>query len=237
MMPPVAIIAGGLATRMRPLTSNIPKCLLDVNGRPFLDHQLELLSQHGINRVVICAGHLGEMIRAFAGNGSRWNLHIDYSFDGAKPLGTGGAVKQALHLLGPEFLTLYGDSYLEVDYQAVYSAFCDSGADAMMTVYRNENGPDRSNIRYEKGRVVFYDNAHSTPGLVWIDYGLSVFKKAELNAVDISSFGLGDIFARLAAENRLAGFEAKNPYHEIGSMAGYSRFKKYMGHIPTGTDS
>src|SRR5262245_12440836 len=118
-MLPAAILAGGLATRLRPITEKIPKALIEINGEPFLAHQLRLLRGNGIERVVICAGYLGEQIRGFAGNGNRFQLHIDYSFDGPVLLGTGGALRRALGLLGPAFFVIYGDSYLTCDYAAV----------------------------------------------------------------------------------------------------------------------
>src|SRR5712691_5353435 len=123
MMFPVVILAGGLATRLRPLTETIPKALIDVNGEPFIAHQLRLLRTNGIERVVVCAGYLGEMIQEYVGIGVRFGLHVAFVFDGPKLLGTAGAIKRALPLLGPEFFVLYGDSYLPCDYHAVQSSF------------------------------------------------------------------------------------------------------------------
>src|SRR5512147_1658810 len=118
MSLPVAILAGGLATRMRPLTERIPKSLLEVAGLPFAVHQIKLLRRHGLPRIVFCVGHLGEMLQAELGDGSQWGVSIDYSFDGPRLLGTGGALRQARSLLGDAFFVLYGDSYLECDYAA-----------------------------------------------------------------------------------------------------------------------
>src|SRR5215216_612376 len=93
---PVAILAGGLATRLRPITEKIPKSLVPVAGRPFLAHQLDLLRSRGIRRAVLCVGHLGEMIQRDFGDGSAHGVALGYSFDGPKLLGTGGAIQQAL---------------------------------------------------------------------------------------------------------------------------------------------
>ena len=112
---PVAILGGGLATRLRPLTDRIPKALVDVNGEPFIAHQMRLLRSNGVERVVYCAGYRGEMIREYTGDGARFGLEVEYSFDGPAPLGTAGAIKRALPLLGESFFVLYGDSYLPCD--------------------------------------------------------------------------------------------------------------------------
>src|SRR6185312_2485003 len=160
----------GLATRMRPLTETIPKSLLDVAGKPFLDHQLALFARQGIKRVVICAGFLGEQMRDFAGNGARWNLAVEWSFDGDQLFGTGGALMRALPLLGGEFIVAYGDSYLEEPFAPIVKAFHASGQPALMTVFRNEGRYDTSNIEFEGGRLKRYDKVALTPAMKHIDY-------------------------------------------------------------------
>ena len=122
-MLPVAILAGGLATRLGPLTQRLPKALLPVAGRPFIHWQLALLAQQGVTQVVLCAGHLGEQIQATVGDGSGFGMTVRYSFDGAVLLGTGGALKRALPMLGAAFFVLYGDSYLRCSFAAVEAAY------------------------------------------------------------------------------------------------------------------
>src|SRR5438034_10495377 len=120
---PVAVLAGGLATRLGVLSAARPKSLVPVAGRPFVDHQLELLHRRGLRRVVFCLGHLGDQVVAHVGDGSRYGLDVDYSFDGPRPLGTAGALRQAARLLGDVFWVLYGDSYLDFAYAAAFEAF------------------------------------------------------------------------------------------------------------------
>src|SRR5262245_48353254 len=144
-MLPVAILAGGLATRLRPITENVPKAMIEINGEPFLAHQLRLLSSNGIQRVVLCVGYRGDQIQQYAGDGGRFGLHIEYSFDGPKLLGTAGAVRAALPFLGDAFHVLYGDSYLPCDYGAVEQTFFDSAKLGLMTVFRNDGKWDASN--------------------------------------------------------------------------------------------
>src|SRR5579872_1169060 len=172
---PAVILAGGIATRLRPITESIPKALVEVAGKPFLAHQLQLLKSRGIETVVLCTGYLGNMIEKYAGNGSLWGLRVTYSFDGPALLGTAGAIRKALPLLGSSFFVLYGDSYLPCDYRAIQQAFSAVGKPALMTVFRNEGQFDSSNIVFEQGQILEYHKRQQTPRMKHIDYGLGVF--------------------------------------------------------------
>ncbi|GAF93565.1 unnamed protein product, partial [marine sediment metagenome] len=162
MSLPVAILAGGRGTRLRPLTQTIPKSLLDVAGKPFIVHQIGLLRRNQIDHIVLCVSHLGEMIEEVLGHGRALHVHIDYVFDGPVLLGTGGALKKALPVLGDAFFVLYGDSYLDTDYQAARSAFERNGKLGLITVYRNAGRWDCSNILFVDGRIVRYDKRNPT---------------------------------------------------------------------------
>jgi NDP-sugar pyrophosphorylase family protein len=221
MMPPLALLAGGLATRMRPLTEQVPKALLEVAGEPFIAHQLRLLQRQGIGRVVICTGYKGEMIEAFVGDGRQFGLDVAYSFDGPKLLGTGGALRKALPALGPEFLVMYGDSWLDTDFGAVVAAFRASGQPALMTVFRNDGQWDKSNVWFEGGRLVSYDKRQIVPQMHHIDWGLSVLSSAVLAVRPAdTAFDLADAFTELSQGGMLAGFEVTTRFYEIGSMDG-----------------
>jgi len=148
-MPPLALLAGGLATRLRPLTATIPKALVEVAGEPFIAHQLRLLRREGVSRVVMCTGYRGEQIAEYVGDGGRFGLTVEYSQDGDRLLGTGGALKKALPLLGAEFLVMYGDSYLDIPFAPVVAAFRASHAKGLMVVYRNEGRYDKSNVIFD----------------------------------------------------------------------------------------
>lgn len=218
-MLPVAILAGGLATRMRPLTETMPKALLEVAGKPFIIHQLRLLHRNKVREVVLCVGYLGEQIKALVGDGSFLGMRIAYSSDWPELLGTGGALKKALPLLGEQFMVLYGDSYLDVSYAGVADTFLHSGLPALMTIYRNKNKYDTSNIVYRKGRIVTYDKKNHLPEMQYIDYGLgclSAFLFKERN----TAFDLSDIYMELVGQDRLAGYETHKRFYEIGSPSG-----------------
>jgi N-acetyl-alpha-D-muramate 1-phosphate uridylyltransferase len=216
----VAILAGGLATRMRPVTERIPKSMIEVAGRPFIEHQLELLQAQNVKNVVLCVGHLGEMIQAHIGDGRRFGLSVSYSFDGERLLGTGGALRRALPLLGPDFFVLYGDSYLDIPYASVQAAYRDSGKPALMTVFRNDSQWDASNVLFDGTSVVRYDKNHPTSDMKFIDYGLGVLSSDLLKAREGDAFDLSEVYTALADGGRLAGFEATKRFYEIGTPAG-----------------
>jgi D-sedoheptulose 7-phosphate isomerase len=226
---PVAIIAGGLATRLLPITEKIPKSLVEVARRPFIVHQLASLQRAGVRRVVVLLGHLGELVEREIGDGGRFGLSVTYSYDGLQPRGTAGALKHALPLLGPAFFTLYGDSYLEIDYQAVETAFEQSGLRALMTVFRNEGRLDTSNVVFRDGKIVCYDKRASVPDMRYIDYGLSVMRRDVLAELpDNEPSDLASVFHRLAADGQLAGFEASTRFFEIGSRSGLEDTRAYL---------
>ena len=226
---PVAILAGGFATRLRPITEKIPKSLIFVAGKPFLAHQLELLRSRGLRRVVLCVGHLGEMIQRDFGDGSQFGVRIDYSFDGPKLLGTGGAIKQALPLLGGNFFVLYGDSYLPIEYRPVADFFQHSDKLGCMTVYRNEGRHDTSNVVFRNGQIEVYDKKNRTSEMKHIDYGLSLFKSAAFDLFPADKpFDLAEVMGKLVRERQLAGYEVHERFYEIGSPAGLAELETLL---------
>jgi NDP-sugar pyrophosphorylase family protein len=227
-MLPVAILAGGLATRLRPVTETIPKALIDINGEPFIAHQLRLLHAAGIERVVLCVGYLGEMIEDCVGDGRQFGVHVSYSPDGPNLRGTAGAVKNALPLLGERFLVLYGDSYLPCDYRAVEQAFLKSGQPGLMTVFRNRNQWEKSNVELAHGRIVAYDKWTRTDAMEHVDYGLSAFHASVFSAEGERPTDLTAVFQELIARQALAGFEVRERFYEVGSWEGIQALHQYL---------
>jgi NDP-sugar pyrophosphorylase family protein len=228
-MLPVAILAGGLATRLRPATEKIPKSLLEVNGEPFIAHQLRLLKAGGVSHVVLCVGFLGEMVRDVIKNGHAFGLDVHYSFDGPALLGTAGALKRALPALGKAFLTLYGDSYLLCDYSGVAREFEASGKQALMTVFRNEGQWDTSNVEFEDGVILAYNKKERTPRMKFIDYGLGAFTAKALERVPAdTAFDLAELYGEILKDGELAGMEMKQRFYEIGSPAGLEETARFI---------
>jgi len=229
MSLPVAILAGGLATRLSSVARQIPKSLLEVAGKPFAQHQLELLRLHGMADVVFCVGHLGELVENALGDGSRWGMCLRYSYDGPTLLGTGGALQRALPLLGKSFLVLYGDSYLECDYRRIEQAFLDSEKLGLMTVHQNLDMWDRSNVLFRNGIILRYDKNNRTPEMQHIDYGLGVLRAEVFNRYPADTvLDLERVYRDLVDEGELSGFEVAQRFYEIGSPAGLEETRAYL---------
>jgi NDP-sugar pyrophosphorylase family protein len=229
MTLPVAILAGGLATRLGPLAGEIPKCLVDVAGRPFAVHQIQLLQRAGFTDVVFLVGHLGAEVRRVLGDGSAWGVRIRYADDGPVGLGTGGAIRRALDTLGDRFLVLYGDSYLECDYSAVAAHFVKAGTLGQMTVYRNEGRWDSSNVCFEGGRILAYAKENRTARMRHIDYGLGIFQARAFDKYPPGGpFDLVLVYQDLLSEGQLAGYEVTERFYEIGSPAGLEETRCHL---------
>ena len=227
-MLPVAILAGGLATRLRPLTGTIPKSLIPIGGEPFIAHQLRLLRSRGVDRVVLCVGYLSEMIEEFVGDGGVFGLKVKYSSDGPGQLGTAGAVRNALPLLGEAFFVVYGDSYLPCDYLAAGNFFLRSGKAGLMTVFRNEGLYDTSNVEFSGGRIVDYSKRALTPRMRYIDYGLGVFRKSVFAGGPSRPSDLADVYRGLLAQEELAGLEVTERFYETGSFEGIRELSDFL---------
>lgn len=225
----VAILAGGLATRLRPITETVPKSLLDVNGEPFVVHQLRLLQSKGIRRVVLCVGYLGEKVQRAIGDGSAFGIQVDYSFDGPDLLGTAGAIRNALPKLGDSFFVMYGDSYLPCDYAAIARNFESAGVLGMMTVFRNEGKWDTSNVEFEAGKILAYSKTERTPRMRYIDYGLGVFRAEAFRGLPAGkACDLTQLYADLLHRKQLAAFEVRERFYEIGSPVGLRETVEFL---------
>jgi MurNAc alpha-1-phosphate uridylyltransferase len=228
-MLPVAILAGGLATRIRPMTQSLPKALLNIAGKPFIFHQLELLRKQGADRVVLCLGHLAEQVEAAVGNGHQFGLAIQSSFDGDELLGTGGALKQALPLLGESFFVLNGDSYLRCSLTAIQTAFERARRPALMTVLRNDGRWDRSNVVFRNGEVIEYDKTSWRPDMTHVDFGLSVLSSSVFSHYgETRVIDLADICRDLSKTGQLAAVEVSNRFYEVGSVQGIQDTEAYL---------
>jgi N-acetyl-alpha-D-muramate 1-phosphate uridylyltransferase len=228
MTVPVVILAGGLASRLGPIAATVPKSLIVVAGQPFISHQLRLLRRQGIGNVVLCVGYLGEKIRDYVGSGDEFGIEVAYSFDGNTPLGTGGALRRALPLLGETFIVLYGDSYLDVPLDPIMRQFYRIGLPAMMSIFRNEDRWDTSNVLFDGTRVLRHDKQKPSAEMRYIDYGLGVLTASALAGEQANSFDLSDAYARLAAEGRLGGYEVTQRFYEIGSPDGLQETDRYL---------
>ena len=227
--PPLALLAGGLAKRLGAITERVPKSMLEVAGEPFIAHQLRRTTGQGIRDVVICCGHLGGLIAEFVGDGSRFGCRVRYSYDGPPLLGTGGAILKALPLLGPRFWVMYGDSYLTAEFAPILRAFEASGKRGLMTVFRNEDRWDKSNVAFAANGILRYEKASHDPAMRHIDYGLGLYSaQAFVGLPQGSEFDLSEIQRDLIARGEMAGFEVSERFYEIGSPAGLAETDVFL---------
>jgi NDP-sugar pyrophosphorylase family protein len=224
----IAILAGGLATRLGELAKSEPKSLLKIQGRPFIEYQIEQIKEQGISDVIICTGHLGEKIERYLGNGTRYGLNIRYSHED-RPLGTAGALKKAEKLLDNVFITMYGDSYVFLDFGQIFAYFFPRRKMAMMTVYKNHDHHDKSNTSVRGGLVTGYSKNGRTGDMVYIDYGAHVFRREALGLIPHDGhFPLEDLFPALILRKQLLAFEAAARFYEVGSARGIQEFSDYI---------
>lgn len=224
-----AIIAGGLATRLLPLTADRPKLLVDVCGRPFIDYQLALLRSGGVTDVVLCIGHLGEQIRAHVGDGSTFGLRVRYSDEGEAALGVAGALKRAEPLLGDWFLVTYGDGYLQPDYPAAAEAFLAGGARAMMLISRNTDPQHRNEVRVEDGVITAFDKVSAGPAFEFLNYGVTFMRRDALAVIAPGAPCTEDVFyGALIARGWLRAYVTDAPIIEIGRAPGLEAFRRLV---------
>jgi NDP-sugar pyrophosphorylase family protein len=228
MMLPIAILAGGFATRLGSLVERTPKCMLEINGKPFVDWQLDLLVKNGYSEFIFCVSYKSEIVQKHLGDGGDRGIKIRYSLDGETQLGTGGAILKALPLLGSSFCVMYGDSYLPIDYLEVEEAFLNSKSQALMTIYENQNQFDASNVEFVDGKVINYEKGTNNKNLRYIDYGITFFRDTTFNNWrSKSTFDLSDVCNNLANHGQLNGFQVFERFYEIGSISGIKEFSQY----------
>jgi NDP-sugar pyrophosphorylase family protein len=223
-------LAGGLATRLRPITETIPKALVEVGGRPFIDYPLHLLLRNGIRRVVLCLGHLGDQVEKYLSESALRDMELRYSHDGPQLLGTGGALRRAAPLLGELFWVMYGDSYMDIDYPSVLAAFLEQDRYlGLMTVVRNQDRWDRSNVVFRDGRMVSYDKRQPTSEMTHIDFGVALLRRTALERISPHRpADLADLYSDLVAEGRMMGYEVAQRFYEIGSPKALEETRLYL---------
>jgi N-acetyl-alpha-D-muramate 1-phosphate uridylyltransferase len=226
--PPVIILAGGLGTRISPMYPDLPKALIPINNEPFIVHQLRLLARESVNEVILCVGHLSDQLRDYVGAGKDFGINVSYSYDGDKLLGTGGAVLKAMQNTSGSFAVLYGDSYLDTSFSSIKKAFYESKKLGLMTVYKNNNQWDKSNILCESGLVVAYNKKEPGPDMQFIDYGLSIFDHEAFKGFANKPFDLSEVFSSLINKKQLAAYRVKDRFYEIGSPSGLEALRTYL---------
>jgi len=225
----IAIICGGLATRLKKVSKTVPKSMIEINGKPFLQYQIEMLKKQKIKDIVLCVGHLSEKIESYFGNGSKFGVNIKYSYDKDKLLGPIGAVKNAESLLEDEFFIMYGDSYIFVDFKKVYEFYKKQQKLACMVVYKNENKYDKSNLAVEKNMVVAHKDDSKGHDIDYIDYGTSILNKKSLDFIPKNEFFSTEKFFKiLILKNELLAYVVKKRFYHIGTPEALEEYRNYI---------
>jgi len=225
----IVILAGGLATRLRPMTNDIPKSMIQVENKPFLQHQIELLRQNEVSDIVLCVGHLSHMIKDYFGDGKRFGVRIRYSDEGENLLGTGGALKKAEPLLEDEFFLMYGDSYLLLNYRSVESYYEKFERFCLLVVYKNYNLYDNSNVGIKDGLISVYDKNNPLGQLTYIDVGLSILRKGVLNQISsVTPSPLEELYQKIIAKKEMLAYVVNQRFYEIGSFQGLKEFENLI---------
>jgi NDP-sugar pyrophosphorylase family protein len=225
----IVIICGGLATRLGNLSKNIPKSMLDIQGKPFLEYQIEYLKKHSIKDIILCVGYLSETIEKYFGNGKKFGVNIKYSYDGEKLLGPMGAVKNAESKLDDIFFIMYGDSYISVDFQKVHSYFLKHNKLGLMVVYKNCNKYDNSNLSVRDNLVIGHKVSGITEDINYIDYGTSLLRKKSLALIPEDSFcSTEQFFIKLINKKELLAYEANKRFYHIGTPESLEEFRDFI---------
>jgi NDP-sugar pyrophosphorylase family protein len=223
----IAIIAGGLGERLGGLTLNRPKSMIQILGKPFINYQFDLLKNSAVTDVVLCLGYQGQQIQDYCGDGRKFGVDIKYSFED-KQLDTAGAIKLAEPLLQDYFFTLYGDSYVFIDFKDMLSSLQKDNKLGAMSVYQNHDQFDKSNTAVAEGRVIFYSK-EKWKNLKYIDYGVNLFRKEVLNLIpEGKSYSMGTLFNQLIDRQELLAYEVTKRFYEIGSINGLNEFTEFV---------
>lgn len=228
-MIPLAILAGGLGTRLYPLTTDFPKSLIPIRGIPFIDYQLHNFAAAGFSRVILCTGFKSEMIESHVGNGNQFGLSIEYSRDGYDKTGTGGALRKASKLLGEVFAYSYGDTLLDMDYRGAIDKYFEEHKLGLMTIYRQQNSSLSNNVIFDGVRILKYSKSNSSQEFNYIDYGFGVINSSCLTKIEDEEIDLSEVLTDLAQKEELAPYVAVKPFYEIGSMDGIRQLEEKAG--------
>ena len=221
------IIAGGLGTRLGQLTLNQPKSMIQILGKPFIEYQFDLLTKGSVTDVVLCLGYQGKQIADYCGDGRKFGVNLRYSFED-KPLDTAGAIKLAEPLLEEYFFTLYGDSYVFIDFKDMLSSIRKGNKIGAMSVFQNQDRFDKSNTAVVDGGVTFYSKEQRA-NLKYIDYGVNLFRKEVLKLIPNGEpYSMGTLFNQLIGRQELLAYEVKKRFFEIGSVNGLTEFTEYV---------
>ena len=224
-MYPTIILSGGKSSRLGRLTAKKPKCMLMIDDKPFVLHQLNLLEARGVKSVTLCLGYLSNKVTEYLDKKYTGNLNISFSFDGHIPLGTGGAIKKASKEIKTPFFVMYGDSYLDISFKEVAVSYAIKEG-PLMVVFKNNGLFDRSNVHLTN-RGIVYNKSNPNSQSRYIDYGLGIFESNYLSSLE-DTFDLSLVYEQYSKQKALQYFLATKRFYEIGTLKGLNNAKKIL---------
>lgn len=223
------VLAGGLGTRLGEMTRSVPKPMVPVNGRPFLEYEIALLRRSGVRDLVLCVGYLGGVVEDYFGDGQCFGVTIRYVYDFPRLLGPAGALRKAAPLLEDSFLVTYGDAYLRMDYHRMMTLLLKSHSLGVMAVYKNNNRHGKSDLEVRDGFVMRYDKKNSGKGMVWINYGVTALMKKALELIpQRGTCGEEEFYGKLVARRELLAYPVRSRFYEIGTPTSLLEFEEYV---------
>jgi NDP-sugar pyrophosphorylase family protein len=223
------ILAGGLGTRLRPITETVPKPMISVKGKPFLEYEVHLLEKNGVRDLVLCLGYLGEVIENYFGDGSKFGVRMRYSYDGPRLLGPAGALKRSEPLLEDSFFVTYGDAYLRAPYRRIMKFLLTSKKLGLMAVYRNDNWNGKSDVAVSGGHIVRYDKNARAGSMHWINFGVSALRRKALDMIPPGRECFEpEFYGKLIEARELQAFPVTKRFYEIGNLAALTEFERLV---------
>jgi NDP-sugar pyrophosphorylase family protein len=222
-------LAGGLGTRLKPITEKIPKAMAEINGKPFLFYFLNMLKKRGFVRILLLVGHFGECIKGYLKNGDEFGLSVSYSTED-KLLGTGGAIKKAEDKIDSEFLLINGDTYLDFNYSDFIDTFKRINKKGLLCVFPNKNFEFKNNILIDDSNRIIGYNKDKLGGLNGVDAGVAIFKKEVLKLIRFDEkISLEEsVYQNLIEEGQLSAYLTRNKFLDIGSFSMLRKAKKVL---------
>lgn len=221
-----AILCGGLGTRLRPYTLDMPKPMIPINKKPFLEYLIEQLKENGISEIILMTGYLGEKIHKYFGNGERLNIEILYS-KGPVEWSTGRRLYEIKELLNDHFMLLYSDNFVPFNLEKAYECYIQKNVKLSFVVQSKISG----NIRLrEDGIVDIYDKSRSASNLDMVELGYMIVSKKvfEYYPPNDKNIDFYQIIDSLAKEKQLAGFEIRDKYYSISDPERLNKMRNYL---------
>jgi D-glycero-alpha-D-manno-heptose 1-phosphate guanylyltransferase len=225
------ILVGGLGKRLRKIISTKPKPLVPINKKPFLEYQIKFLKFCGITDILLCTGYMADQITAYFGDGQNFGVSIKYSYEN-KPLGTGGAIKNAEKLLDDQFILLNGDSLFLIDLQSMINFHKKNNANCTIAITTKKDESRYGNIKIKNHTIESFKEK-TGQRTNHINCGIYIFEKKSFQwNILPEKFSLeDDFFPNFVKSYDVLGFESNSYFIDIGTEKSYTKFQNDLKNL------